>query len=144
MNQTENVGSKRIKRPTTDHWIRLPRWAKLGLLLYSSDVQSRCLPHPPIVSIATKKNNTLAPIIMEVENYPQWKETNSGATPIFHFNDYGRKGICWISLTKTAFTSLDPTYSCPFHDSKQRKISSALVSLSVEQYPHSLSSAIMS
>jgi len=39
---------------------------------------------------------TLSPIIMEVENYPIWKETNIGDTPIFHHfslnHDYGRKG----------------------------------------------------
>ena len=46
--------------------------------------------------------DTLSPIIMEVDNYPKWKETNIGDTAIFHFHDYGRKGnssrkIDWIS-----------------------------------------------
>ncbi len=31
------------------------------------------------------KTVTLSPIIMEVENYPQWKETNIGDSPIFHW-----------------------------------------------------------
>ena len=28
---------------------------------------------------------TLSPITMEVENYPNWKETNLGGTPMFHW-----------------------------------------------------------
>ena len=34
---------------------------------------------------------------MEVENYPKWQETNIGDTAIFHFHDYGRKGIMQIT-----------------------------------------------
>ena len=40
----------------------------------------------------TPKKFTLPPIIMEVENYPKWKETILLEGHIFHFHDYGRKG----------------------------------------------------
>ena len=42
-----------------------------------------------------KKNQhiTLSPIIMEVENYPKWKETIIGETHFALNHDYGRKGI---------------------------------------------------
>ena len=42
---------------------------------------------------------TLSPTIMDVENDPRWKETNFLKGPIFHFRDYGRKGISYRSST---------------------------------------------
>ena len=36
--------------------------------------------------------------MMEVENYPKWKETHIGDTPIFHFHDYGRKGTSNMNM----------------------------------------------
>ena len=38
------------------------------------------------------EESILSPTIMEVDNYRNLKETTIGDTPIFHFNDYGRKG----------------------------------------------------
>ncbi len=38
------------------------------------------------------------PIIMEVENYPNLKETNLGGTIFFHFDDCGRKSIDLLIL----------------------------------------------
>ena len=39
------------------------------------------------------KGHTLSPIIMEVENYPKWKETTIGGTHFSLNHDCGRKGI---------------------------------------------------
>ena len=50
------------------------------------------------------EQNTLSPIIVEVENYLKWKETNIGNTPIFHFHDYGRKGNRIYKAKELQFT----------------------------------------
>ena len=45
----------------------------------------------PTTTIWFDDLDTLSLIIMEVENYPIWKETTTGDTPVFHFHDCGRK-----------------------------------------------------
>ena len=37
-----------------------------------------------------------------VNGSPKWKETLVGGTPIFHFHDYGRKGIWNLLLSKNS------------------------------------------
>ena len=57
-----------------------------------------------------KKCVTLSPTIMEVENYPNFKQTNLGDEPIFHFHvegeeqDFtlGRLSICQFGSVQVA------------------------------------------
>ncbi len=42
--------------------------------------------------------HTLSPIIMEVENYPKWKEPNIGDTPIFHGSPWSYENIRNLQL----------------------------------------------